>query len=91
MDETDALRFRRYNEDAVSLAPSTTESIVVEGKWSGQRRDGISAVAPSYNFVLPASRLGFAGDRCFCLASDTLSLGSVSGRECEGFDLSFSH
>lgn len=32
MDETDALRFRRYNEDAVSLAPSTTESIVVEGE-----------------------------------------------------------
>lgn len=32
MDETDALRSRRYNEDAVSLAPSTTESIVVEGE-----------------------------------------------------------
>ncbi|XP_075878948.1 rho guanine nucleotide exchange factor 18 isoform X6 [Nelusetta ayraudi] len=30
MDETDALRARRYNEDAVSLAPSTTESIIVE-------------------------------------------------------------
>lgn len=32
MDETDALRFRRYNEDSISLAPSTTESIVVEGE-----------------------------------------------------------
>ncbi|XP_071399428.1 rho guanine nucleotide exchange factor 18 isoform X1 [Centroberyx affinis] len=30
MDETDALRFKRFNEDAVSLAPSTTESIIVE-------------------------------------------------------------
>lgn len=32
MDEIDALRSRRYNEDAVSLAPSTAESIVVEGE-----------------------------------------------------------
>ncbi|XP_074524304.1 rho guanine nucleotide exchange factor 18 [Halichoeres trimaculatus] len=30
MDETDALRFKRCNEDAISLAPSTTESIIVE-------------------------------------------------------------
>ncbi|XP_056133243.1 rho guanine nucleotide exchange factor 18 [Lampris incognitus] len=30
MDETDALRFKRFNDDAVSLAPSTTESIIVE-------------------------------------------------------------
>ncbi|KAM4629512.1 rho guanine nucleotide exchange factor 18-like isoform 2-T2 [Polymixia lowei] len=30
MDETDALRLKRFNEDAVSLAPSTTESIIVE-------------------------------------------------------------
>ncbi|XP_029906256.1 rho guanine nucleotide exchange factor 18 isoform X2 [Myripristis murdjan] len=30
MDETDTLRFKRLNEDAVSLAPSTTESIIVE-------------------------------------------------------------
>ncbi|KAM3619498.1 uncharacterized protein V6R79_009228 [Siganus canaliculatus] len=30
MDETDALRSKRYNEDAISLAPSTTESIIVE-------------------------------------------------------------
>lgn len=32
MDETDALRTRRFNEDAISLAPSTTESIIVEGE-----------------------------------------------------------
>ncbi|XP_053286158.1 rho guanine nucleotide exchange factor 18 isoform X2 [Pleuronectes platessa] len=30
MDETDALRSKRCNEDAISLAPSTTESIFVE-------------------------------------------------------------
>ncbi|XP_037324974.2 rho guanine nucleotide exchange factor 18 isoform X2 [Pungitius pungitius] len=30
MDETDALRPKRCNEDAISLAPSTTESIIVE-------------------------------------------------------------
>lgn len=32
MDETDALRSKRCNDDAVSLAPSTTESIIVEGE-----------------------------------------------------------
>ncbi|KAF7655363.1 hypothetical protein LDENG_00057330 [Lucifuga dentata] len=30
MDETDALRSKRFHEDAVSLAPSTTDSIIVE-------------------------------------------------------------
>uniref|UniRef100_A0A3Q2YEP6 Rho/Rac guanine nucleotide exchange factor 18 n=1 Tax=Hippocampus comes TaxID=109280 RepID=A0A3Q2YEP6_HIPCM len=30
MDETDALRFKRCNEDTISLVPSTTESIIVE-------------------------------------------------------------
>ncbi|XP_053178031.1 rho guanine nucleotide exchange factor 18 [Scomber japonicus] len=30
MDEADALRSKRCNEDAISLAPSTTESIIVE-------------------------------------------------------------
>ncbi|XP_041862141.1 rho guanine nucleotide exchange factor 18-like isoform X2 [Melanotaenia boesemani] len=30
MDETDALRSKRCNEDTISLAPSTTESIIVE-------------------------------------------------------------
>uniref|UniRef100_A0A3Q0RIL0 Rho/rac guanine nucleotide exchange factor (GEF) 18b n=1 Tax=Amphilophus citrinellus TaxID=61819 RepID=A0A3Q0RIL0_AMPCI len=30
MDETDTLRSKRCNEDAISLAPSTTESIIVE-------------------------------------------------------------
>uniref|UniRef100_A0A8C9ZNY5 Rho/Rac guanine nucleotide exchange factor 18 n=1 Tax=Sander lucioperca TaxID=283035 RepID=A0A8C9ZNY5_SANLU len=30
MDETDALRSKRCNEDAISLAPSTAESIIVE-------------------------------------------------------------
>ncbi|XP_026013525.1 rho guanine nucleotide exchange factor 18 isoform X2 [Astatotilapia calliptera] len=30
MDETDTPRSKRYNEDAISLAPSTTESIIVE-------------------------------------------------------------
>ncbi|KAM9478448.1 rho guanine nucleotide exchange factor 18 isoform 2-T3 [Salvelinus alpinus] len=35
MDEPDSLRFavKRFNEDAVSLAPSTTESIVVEDAY----------------------------------------------------------
>ena len=33
MDETDALRSKRCNEDAISLAPSTTESIIVEGEF----------------------------------------------------------
>lgn len=32
MDETDSLKFKRFNEDNVSLAPSTTESIIVEGR-----------------------------------------------------------
>lgn len=32
MDETDALRSKRCNEDAISLAPSTTETIFVEGE-----------------------------------------------------------
>lgn len=32
MDEPDALRSKRCNDDAVSLAPSTTESIIVEGE-----------------------------------------------------------
>lgn len=32
MDETDTPRSKRYNEDAISLAPSTTESIIVEGE-----------------------------------------------------------
>ncbi|XP_034035736.1 rho guanine nucleotide exchange factor 18-like [Thalassophryne amazonica] len=30
MDETDALRVKRCNEDIISLAPSTTESVIVE-------------------------------------------------------------
>lgn len=30
MDETDTLRFKRCNEDAISFAPSTTESIIIE-------------------------------------------------------------
>ncbi|XP_028300598.1 rho guanine nucleotide exchange factor 18 isoform X2 [Gouania willdenowi] len=30
MDETDALRSKRYNEDTISLTPSTTETIYVE-------------------------------------------------------------
>ncbi|XP_045063675.1 rho guanine nucleotide exchange factor 18-like [Coregonus clupeaformis] len=35
MDETDSLRFgiKRFNEDAVSLAPSTTDSIIVEDAY----------------------------------------------------------
>lgn len=32
MDETDALRSKRCTDDTVSLAPSTTESIIVEGE-----------------------------------------------------------
>lgn len=32
MDETDSLRSKRCNEDTISLAPSTTESIIVEGE-----------------------------------------------------------
>lgn len=37
MDETDALRSKRCNDDAVSLAPSTTESIIVEGELARGR------------------------------------------------------
>ncbi|CAB1332278.1 unnamed protein product, partial [Coregonus sp. 'balchen'] len=35
MDETDSLRFgiKRFNEDALSLAPSTTDSIIVEDAY----------------------------------------------------------
>lgn len=33
MDETDALRSKRCPDDTVSLAPSTTDSFVVEGEW----------------------------------------------------------
>ena len=35
MDEMDSLRFgiKRFNEYAVSLTPSTTCSIIVEGEW----------------------------------------------------------
>lgn len=32
MDETDAVRIKRFAEDTVSLAPSTTESIIVDGE-----------------------------------------------------------
>lgn len=32
MDETDAGRIKRFAEDTVSLAPSTTESIIVDGE-----------------------------------------------------------
>ena len=39
MDETDALRSKRCNEDAISLAPSTTESIIVEGEWTDRGGD----------------------------------------------------
>lgn len=31
MDETDAGRLKRCNDDSISLAPSITESIIVEG------------------------------------------------------------
>lgn len=54
MDETDALRARRYNEDAVSLAPSTTESIIVEGERAGRGRGGVSALLEIDAFVWPA-------------------------------------
>ena len=37
MDETDAFRIKRLADDTVSLAPSTTESIIVEG---GSRDQG---------------------------------------------------
>lgn len=39
MDETDALRSKRCNEDAISLAPSTTESIIVEGELTDRAAD----------------------------------------------------
>lgn len=32
MDEADALRAKRCNDDAISIAPSNTESIIVEGE-----------------------------------------------------------
>lgn len=43
MDETDALRLKRCNEDAVSLAPSTIESVIAEGELSSWGEDWISA------------------------------------------------
>lgn len=46
---------------------------------------------PSCSFFSPLGWLGFAGDRWCCLASEMLSLGSVSGRERGVGDLSFSH
>ncbi|XP_029939212.1 rho guanine nucleotide exchange factor 18 isoform X2 [Salarias fasciatus] len=39
MDETDALRSKRCNEDAISLAPSTTEPIIVEAHYTAVRAD----------------------------------------------------
>lgn len=45
MDETDALRARRCTDDTVSLAPSTTESIVVEGEL-GRGRTGFQQSPP---------------------------------------------
>lgn len=55
MDETDALRSKRCNEDAVSLAPSTTESIIVEGEWTESAT--VSVLVDSlggYNFCFSA-------------------------------------
>lgn len=48
MDETDALRSKRCNDDAVSLAPSTTESIIVEGELDRIPTD----TASRQNFIL---------------------------------------
>ncbi|XP_042272363.1 rho guanine nucleotide exchange factor 18 isoform X1 [Thunnus maccoyii] len=45
MDETDALRSKRCNEDAVSLAPSTTESIIVEDTHHASVRSDLESDA----------------------------------------------
>ncbi|KAM6962552.1 rho guanine nucleotide exchange factor 18 [Aplochiton taeniatus] len=45
MDETDSLRFKRFNEDAVSLAPSTTESIIVEDAYYAAVRADLESEA----------------------------------------------
>lgn len=53
MDETDALRSKRCNDDAVSLAPSTTESIIVEGELA-------RGWGPDSNQSQPPSRTHFS-------------------------------
>lgn len=35
MDEVDAFRIKRHTEDTVSIAPSTAESVIVEGEGVG--------------------------------------------------------
>lgn len=52
MDETDAFRIKRCNEDIISLAPSTTESIFDEGELT---------FPPSLNPVWMNPRSGIFG------------------------------
>lgn len=81
MDETDALRSKRCNEDAISLAPSTTESIIVEGELTDWGRDWISTVPVLVEIVMVAT-LFFSACSVEIYAfvfvqSDSLSLGSL--------------
>ncbi|XP_066503243.1 rho guanine nucleotide exchange factor 18 [Hoplias malabaricus] len=45
MDEVDAFRIKRFSEDAVSLAPSTTESIIVEDAYYSSVRQELDGMA----------------------------------------------
>lgn len=47
MDETDAGRFKRYNDDSISLAPSIAESIIVEGNVQSKSSYVANAAFPS--------------------------------------------
>lgn len=81
MDETDALRSKRCNEDAISLAPSTTESLIVEGELTDWGRDWISTV-PVLVEIFMVATLFFSACSVKIYAfvfvqSDSLSLGSL--------------
>uniref|UniRef100_A0A3B3ZST9 Uncharacterized protein n=1 Tax=Periophthalmus magnuspinnatus TaxID=409849 RepID=A0A3B3ZST9_9GOBI len=52
MDETDSLRSKRCNEDVISLAPSTVESIIVEAVRADLESDAQDLEADSWSLAV---------------------------------------
>lgn len=50
MDEIDSLRSKRCNDDAVSLAPSIAESIIVEGEQTFSKRS-LNSSTPHFTVI----------------------------------------
>lgn len=84
MDENDALRSKRCNEDAISLAPSTTESLViVEGEladWGWRLNFNFNSSTLGRGFFLKGNCYGgnytffsarpVLSNLCVCLSKD---------------------